>query len=63
MSITTFEQDIQARIAQPAPNYGVITILLLAAASVVVGLSYPSSEDAAIFVDQSVPQIVQTNGP
>ena len=64
MSITTFESQVQpAAIAQPRPNYGMIAILLLAAVSVVVGLSYPSAGDPAIYIDHTVPQIVQINGP
>jgi hypothetical protein len=63
MSIATVEQEIQARIAQPAPNYGVIAVLLLAALAVVVGLSYQSGGDARVYIDEGVPQIVNINGP
>ena len=63
MSIATVEQEIQARIAQPAPNYGMITMLLLAALAVVIGLSYQSGGNAVVYIDESVPQIVKISGP
>ena len=63
MSIGTVEQDVRARIAQPAPNCGVIAVLLLAAFSIVVGLSYQSSSDAVVYVDGTAPLIAKINSP
>jgi hypothetical protein len=64
MSLMTVETGVRpVQIAQPAPNYGVIALLLLSSIAIVVALSSPTVDGTAAFIDQAVPQVVTMYGP